>query len=371
MIMKKLVFLCLTVFIAAMAAGQYPAGKFAYKHMKGSLGDQEAIFDLIIFNDNINGNAVFPGLMTDEVPYTNMIAGERLQGTLDKHGVADIEAYAGNLKSGEYSGLLGEAFKGTFREQKNGKAQSFSLAEDYSESIAFTGYSLYRDTLLLDTVDAPHAQLELSVLLPEQSDSFPFIREAILDAFFSMDTLHNLPDDAVLESYCKNYFGKYIDANIDIYDGGYAFNWEMQGSSYISMNRNGLLVYRSDNYAYSGGAHGMGISRFLVFDTGKKKQLSLEELFVEGFEAELVLLLEKEYRSRYFLGEDESLTDAGLFDEHIYPSPNFFLTSNSIGFFYNPYELAPYSMGSISISLYKSDIRHLLREDAAVKRLGW
>jgi hypothetical protein len=369
--MKKLVFLCLTVFIAAMVAGQNPAWKFSYKHMKGTLGNQEAIFDLVIFNDDFNGNAIFPNLMIDKDIDMELIVGERLQGTLDKHGVADIEAYTGNLKTGEYSGLFGEAFKGTFRGQNNGRAQSFSLVEDYSESISFTGHYLYRDTLLLDTADAPHAQIELSVLLPEQSDSFPFIREAILDAFFSMDTLHNLPDDAILEFFCKNYLGKYINANIDIYDGGYAFNWEMQGTSYISMNRNGLLVYRSDSYAYAGGAHGMGISRFLVFDTGKKKQLSLKDIFVEGFEEELGLLLEKEYRSHYFLGEDESLTDAGLFDEQIFPSPNFFLTSNSIDFFYNPYELAPYSMGSISIKLYKSDIRQLLREDAAIMRLGW
>lgn len=368
--MKKLVFLCLAVFCAAMLSGQNPVGVFSYKHMIGTLGNQEAIFDMVIFNDDIKGNTVFPDLMIAKDNYMELVVGERLQGTLDKHGVADIEAYTGNLKIGEYSGLFGEAFKGTFREQNN-TTQSFSLVEDYSESIAFTGHYLYGDTLLLDTSDAPKAQIELSVLLPTQSDSFPFVREAILDAFFSMDTLHLLPDDVVLEFFSNTYLGKYIDANIDIYDGGYAFNWEKQGTSYISMNRNGLLVYRIDSYAYTGGAHGMGISRFLVFDSEKKKQLSLEDIFVKGFEEELGLLLEKEYRSRYYLGEDESLTDAGLFEEQIFPSPNFFLTSNSIGFFYNPYELAPYSMGSISISLHKSDIRQLLRHDAAVLQLGW
>ena len=73
----------------------------------------------------------------------------------------------------------------------------------------------------------------------------------------------------------------------------------------------------------------------------------------------------------YFLSEDESLIDAGLFENKIHPSDNFWISENGISFFYNPYDLAPYSMGSITISLKYADIQELLREDAAVRRLGW
>ncbi len=337
--------------------------------MSGTLDDNEAIFDLVIFNKEINGNSVFPGLKNENA--SDRIAGERLQGRLDEHGVAILEAYAANIQTGEYSGLFGKAFKGTFREQKNGMARSFSLAEDYTVSIAFTGYYLNRDSVLMDTTDSPKAHIELSVLLPATADSFQVIRTAILDAFFGMDTLYSLPDKDVLQVFSDDYFTKYIESNIDIYDGGFSFNWEMLATSTINMNREGLLVYRADQYGYTGGAHGMGVSRFLVFDTDTMKQLSLGDIFTDGFEDELGRLLEKEYRARYFIGEEEALNEAGLFDDHIFPSENFFLTNNGMGFFYNPYELAPYSMGSITISLLYSDMHHLIKEDAAIRRLGW
>lgn len=366
--MKKLVLVYLTLLMVLCTFGQ-EGSIFSYKHMSGTLGDNEAIFDLVIFKNEINGNSVFPGLKNENA--SNLIAGERLQGQVDEHGVANLEAYAANIQSGEYSGLFGKTFKGTFREQKNGMARSFSLAEDYTESISFTGYYLNRDSILMDTADSPKAHIELSVLLPEPADSFQLIRTAILDALFGMDTLYSLPDENILQVFSDDYFTKYIESNIDIYDGGFSFNWEMLATSTINMNREGLLVYRVDQYGYTGGAHGMGVSRFLVFDTDAMKQLSLEDIFTDGFEDELGRLLEKEYRARYFIGDEEALTEAGLFDDHIFPSENFFLTSNGMVFFYNPYELAPYSMGSISISLHKNEILHLLKEDAPVKRLGW
>jgi hypothetical protein len=42
-----------------------------------------------------------------------------------------------------------------------------------------------------------------------------------------------------------------------------------------------------------------------------------------------------------------------------------------MSFFYNPYELAPYSMGSITISLPYTLFNHLLQDNAPVRRLGW
>jgi hypothetical protein len=237
--------------------------------------------------------------------------------------------------------------------------------------VAFNGYCIKSDSALLDTIDAPHAYIEYSILLPEDKDSFSTIRTSILDACFGMEDLDTLPDDSILLAFSNDYFRRYIEANIELYQGGHSFNWEMMGTSIVSMNRNGLLVYRVDNYGYTGGAHGMGVSRFLVFDTKKMERLHLKDIFIEGYEPRLSRLLDAEYRARYFLDDEEALSESGLFDDSIYPSENFYLTNNSVIFYYNPYELAPYAMGSITISLYHSDIRHLLKEDSAVLKLGW
>ena len=137
----------------------------------------------------------------------------------------------------------------------------------------------------------------------------------------------------------------------------------------VCMNRDGILVYRIDNYGYTGGAHGLGISRFLVFDLIEMTQLSLNDIFIPGFEDELSKLLERKFRINYFLGTGQSLTEAGLFENNIHPSENYYPAANGIGFCYNPYELAPYSMGAIYIFLIYEDIEHIRKKNSPMQRI--
>ena len=45
----------------------------------------------------------------------------------------------------------------------------------------------------------------------------------------------------------------------------------------------------------------------------------------------------------------------------VVPNENFYVTDEGITYVYNPYEIAPYAMGCIQISLSWDSIRHLLR----------
>jgi hypothetical protein len=51
------------------------------------------------------------------------------------------------------------------------------------------------------------------------------------------------------------------------------------------------------------------------------------------------------------------------------PNDNFFITGGGIGFFYNPYEIAPYSSGSTEIFLPWEEILPLLKKESAVTPL--
>ncbi|MCK5764352.1 MAG: DUF3298 domain-containing protein [Bacteroidales bacterium] len=368
--MKKLVFTFVAACITIILFSQDYACSFSYKHMSGLVGGDKIIVDLIISGSDISGNCTFPEKLVEEGALAGMVQTQRLEGSIDEHGVASILAYSQNIESGEYSGMLDEMFKGTYREHKSSISRSFIIEDDYSSgSIAFNGYCISRDSVLLDTIDSPLAHITLSLLLPKDDNSTAPLKAAIMKAFFGQQMIDSVPDDSILYVYSNNYFRKYLDANIDIYDGGYSFNWEMIATSYININTDGILVYRADNFAYTGGAHGMGISRFLVFDNKEMKQLALDEIFDAGYEDELSKLLERKYRMDYYLGPEQSLTEAGLFENHIPLSDNFYLTTNSIGFYYNPYELAPYSMGAISINLTYEEILPLMKIDSPVMRM--
>ena len=368
--MKKLVFSIVAVCITITVFSQDYACSYSYKHMTGLAGAEKISFDLVLSGNEISGNCTFPDKLVEEGNLAGLFQTQRLEGSIDEHGVATIRAYSRNIETGEYSGMFGEVFKGTYREHKGGMSRSFTLKEDYSSgSIAFSGYCIDKDSSLLDTTDSPYAHIALSLLLPAGEDNMANLNEIIQGIFFGQKMADSISKDYFLNAYSDAYFKKYIEANSDIYDGGYSFNWEMIATSYININMNDLLVYRTDNYGYTGGAHGMGISRFIVFDIKEMKQLALADIFDNGFEDELSKLLEHKYRRNYFLGPEQPLTEAGLFEDYIPPSNNFYLTINSIGFYYNPYDLAPYAMGSISINLTYEEVLPLIKIDSPMMRM--
>jgi hypothetical protein len=359
---SKPVILSILLLIALFSHSQEYNCNFQYKHLIGKVGKEKSIIaDLNISGNQINGTYFFKQADTIVTP--------RLEGTIDEHGIANITEFTGNIETGTFTGMISSVFAGTWRSSGGEKVLSFKLEEAYPEgSIALKGYCLDADSALLDTADVPFAHLNLSLLLPVAADTPSSIRQTIIQSFFGQD-MPGVDEDSLLFSFSKQYFNDYYNSNIDIYDGGYSFNWEKIVSSMVSMNWDGILVYRIASYGYTGGAHGIGISRFLVFDLIEMTQLSLNDIFIPGSEDELSKLLERKFRMNYFLGAEQALTEAGLWENNIHPSENFYLANKGIGFCYNPYELAPYSMGAIYIFLVFEDIEHILKKESPLLRI--
>lgn len=341
-----------------------------YKHMSGDIDGQEAILDLHLYNNEITGTCILPGIKKNDSTNTHMRMILRLEGRIDRHNVATIRAYSEGMEAGTFSGLIGKTFSGTFRQKSAGTSKTFRFSENpESGAIPLIGYCMKKDSSLLDTIDRPFAHLELSLLLPPDQPLYSDIRDRIIKAFMGKLPEKEIAGDRLLNSFGMEYFSRYINNNKDIYDGGASFHWEMTSKCWIELNYSGLLVYRIDSYGYSGGAHGMGISRFLVFDTEKMHQLDLDDIFTLHYKEALGTLLEAKYREMHYLDKDQTLTDAGLFENHIPPANNFFITVNGIGFFYNPYKIAPFAMGSQVISLGWHELAPLIKDDSSVRML--
>ena len=368
--MKKIILIIYTCVLALICYGQEYECDFSYVHFTGESGRNPVIMDLMIINGELNGSCVFLDQGYPDGASAGMLRTQRLEGSLDGHDVASIYAYEQNMLAGTYTGVLGKEFNGTFREEGSQNSHTFSFREEYSDfALPFHAYCLSRDSLLLDTTGSPFAHLEHYLLLPPHKQKYESIRESIVTGFLGQNIDLNTSNDSLLHYSGMEYFRKYVEGNRDLYDGGMSFNWESIKTSYIGMNHYGLLVYRIESYGYTGGAHGMGASSFLVFDTESMKELRLDDIFIPDHEYELKQLLERSFRTNYFVGAEQSLKEAGLFENEIPPTENFFLTENSIGFYYNPYHLAPYAMGAQVISLLWDEVEHLVREDAAVRRI--
>ena len=90
----------------------------------------------------------------------------------------------------------------------------------------------------------------------------------------------------------------------------------------------------------------------MVFDTRDGSRVTLDDIFVQGFDEVLTGLLNAH------LPESLSQEDMeALFEPTVHPTGNYILTSDSITFIYNPYEIGPHSIGTPSVSVPVKELK--------------
>lgn len=128
-----------------------------------------------------------------------------------------------------------------------------------------------------------------------------------------------------------------------------------------------LLVYRIDYNEYTGGAHGIYMSSFLNMDLRTLSPIRLEDLFVENYEEELTELLWKQLMEDNHVTTRQEAEDMGYGSTgDLTPVENFYLDKKGITFYYNVYEITPYAMGPVTITLSYETLQHLLSDDSMV-----
>ena len=121
------------------------------------------------------------------------------------------------------------------------------------------------------------------------------------------------------------------------------------------------IVYKVDNYEYSGGAHPNLYSHFLNYDIKNNRVLDFNDIFVENSEEALRNLITLHLLGNYFAESLEELAEkSGIYTDQIFVSRNVFLIGDSIIFHYNPYDIAPWSEGIISVKIPVYELRRLL-----------
>ncbi|MDR2740933.1 MAG: RsiV family protein [Treponema sp.] len=121
-----------------------------------------------------------------------------------------------------------------------------------------------------------------------------------------------------------------------------------------------FVIYKSREY-YLGGAHGMREKRYFLFDTVKGKRIGLDELIQKNVRMTLRRLIAAKLRVHAGLEENAPLSQGGFFTDLPEIPDNFFLTSNGLGFHWDPYEIAPYVMGSVEIIIPYDELMDVLR----------
>ena len=131
--------------------------------------------------------------------------------------------------------------------------------------------------------------------------------------------------------------------------------------SHVQLYDKDLLVYRIDYNEYTGGAHGIYMATFLNMDLTLMRPLRLDDIFVGDYKDALTDLIWNQLMADNKVNTHEALEDMGYASTgDIAPTENFYLSKEGITFYYNVYDITPYSMGPVKVTIPFSMMEHLL-----------
>lgn len=121
-----------------------------------------------------------------------------------------------------------------------------------------------------------------------------------------------------------------------------------------------IINYRVSEDIYTGGAHPLCVTTIYTFDALTGEYLNLEKVFPSVFHEELKEKLTQKLMENNCAASIEELKEKGILDmTDMFVSPNYALRADSVEFFYNPYDIAPYAFGPSVICLSYESIRNI------------
>jgi len=101
------------------------------------------------------------------------------------------------------------------------------------------------------------------------------------------------------------------------------------------------------------------------------KALELSDLLGVGFELELNESAELEFRMAKQIPPSRDLDDEGYFFEgnRFKLNGNFAIMNKSLLFYFNPYEIGPYSLGATELELKLTDYVKLIKDGSVIEDL--
>ncbi|MGM9735229.1 MAG: DUF3298 domain-containing protein [Candidatus Cryptobacteroides sp.] len=169
---------------------------------------------------------------------------------------------------------------------------------------------------------------------------------------------------AALERYREKSVENYRDSNLEGWeqygkegDWGASFTWEEYVSTRFLQRYGNMQSCIISRYGFTGGAHGMDAEDAIVFDLGTGDPVSEGDLFTDGWESRLAQALTAHLRDSF---EDEETFNM-LFVKEIEPNGNFFVTEQGITYIYGRYEIGPYVIGIVQVTVPWEEIKDLRR----------
>ncbi len=247
----------------------------------------------------------------------------------------------------------------------NGTSFKFDLHTDMKDALPFAVfYATDSASLMPGNPKSPLGMSSASTIWPKSvvtADIATFVEQQITGTTIQ-DPQKFLRK--TIDSFMVNY--KSIASSADsseLNDPASAATWNWTGETEMRVvyNQWPILVVEKVKYDYTGGAHGNWGATYITMDLSKKKVLQPSDVFKPGYKEAFVPLLEKAFRAKYRIDNDESIRES-LLTPAITPNDNFILTGKGVAFSYVPYEIGPYALGQVTLYIPFSEIKSWVKQ---------
>ena len=233
--------------------------------------------------------------------------------------------------------------------------------------ILATGCRL-KTTTYSDEQAMPLAEGQADSLLMSVSIEYPVrgageeiiakMEDGILNAAFDMEEILGTVEETVTryeDNLKDEYFNEYEG---DEGDSGVR-TWEDHVNGYFSGRYGNFLSYMVEFYGFRGGAHGINTMTPVVFDRKTGDIVPEEVFFADGYREPVAALIQAHLPDA-LEGDEEAL--AAVFEPTLLgPNGLYEVTKDGVTWYYQPYDIAPYYLGVISITVPWKELKPYIR----------
>ena len=191
-----------------------------------------------------------------------------------------------------------------------------------------------------------------------QEDILAKIEDGILNAAFDMEELPGSVEETALR-YEDNLKDLYFNEYEGLEGEGGVRTWEDRVNGYFSGRYKHFLSYMVEFYGFRGGAHGSNTMTPLVFDKGTGDIVPEEAFFADDYREPVAALL-KAHLPEALEDDEDALADVFGADT-LAPNGLYEVTKDGVTWYFQPYDIAPYYLGVISISVPWSELKPYVR----------
>lgn len=139
------------------------------------------------------------------------------------------------------------------------------------------------------------------------------------------------------------------------------FAWYRKIECLITINTPLFFSMKNKLSEYTGGAHGNNYVFWSNFDILKAEKIELNDVLAKNKQEELTKIAERYFREADSIHDTTSLDSSYFFEGGKFKlNDNFGFTENHLVFYYNEYEIKPYSEGTTEVRIPYEKIHGLL-----------